>query len=122
MTTNSIVYGLFGIGAIAYGIATLLVPGMILPEAGQSVHFAHILREQGAEAIFIGLVAFWCIVSDERRPLHYCLMIFAFLLAAIHWFDYFAGHLRWMSALYTSIPFVVLLVLAVRGRRGRGFA
>ena len=111
MKINFIVYGLFGIGAIAYGIATLLVPGMILPEAGQSVHFAHILREQGAAAIFSGLMAFWCIFNYERRrSVHYCLMVFAFLLALIHWHDYFAGHLRWISALYTSVPFLVLLV------------
>lgn len=40
--------------------------------------------------------------------MHYFLMAFAFLIAAIHWFDYFAGHLP-MSPLYNS--FVVLTTI-----------
>jgi len=43
-------------------------------------------------------------------------MIFAFLLAAIHWFDYFAGNLGWLSPLYNSVPFVVLSIMAVLSR------
>jgi len=43
-------------------------------------------------------------------------MVFAFLLAAIHWFDYFNGDLRWISPVYNSVPFAVLLVMAVFGR------
>lgn len=118
MKINCIVYGLFGIGAIAYGTANLLAPGIMLSEAGQSIHFAHILREQGASAIFIGLMAFWCIFNYERRrSVHYCLLVFAFLLAGIHWHDYLAGHLPWMSPLYTSVPFLVLLVMAFFSRR-----
>ncbi len=114
---NLIVYGLFGAGAILYGTTALLFPAVLESNAAQSFRFAHILREQGAAAIFIGLMAFWCILNYERRGgVHYCLMVFAFLLAAIHWFDYFAGHLPWMSPLYNSVPFLVLLIMAVLSR------
>src|SRR5438309_8137739 len=112
------VYGLLGTVAILYGAAALLIPPVLVPEAAQSFPVRHILREQGAAAIFIGLMAFWCIFNYERRrSVHYCLMVFTFLLALIHWRDYFAGHLRWISALYTSVPFLVLLVMAVFSRR-----
>jgi hypothetical protein len=49
--------------------------------------------------------------------MHYLLMAFAFLIAAIRWFDYFAGHLPWMSPLYNSVPFIVLTTGAVVSRR-----
>ena len=114
---NSIIYGLFGAGAIVYGVATLFSPSVLVSEASQSFHLAHILREQGAAAIFIGLMAFWCIFNYERRRgVHYFLMVLTLLLAAIHWWDYFAGHLPWMSPLYNSVPFAVLLAMAALDR------
>jgi len=115
--TNSVIYGLFGAGAILYGAAALLFPAVLESNAAQSFRFAHILREQGAAAIFIGLMAFWCVFDYERRTgVHCCLMVFTFLLAAIHWCDYFAGHLSWMSPLYNSVPFLVLLTMAALDR------
>ena len=115
---NSVIYGLFGSGAILYGAAALLSPVVLESNAAQSFRFAHILREQGAAAIFIGLMAFWCIFNYERRRVvHYCLMVFVFFLAAIHWWDFFAGHLPWMSPLYNTVPFLVLLTMAALDRR-----
>src|SRR2546426_10599440 len=102
---NSIIYGLFGAGAILYGVVALLAPASLAPEAARSFPVRHILREEGAAGIFVGLMALWCIFKYERRAaVHYALMVFAFLLAAIHWGDYFAGHLSWMSPLYNSVP------------------
>ena len=113
---NSVIYGLFGIGAILYGAAFLLFPD-VLESTAQSFRIAHILREQGAAAIFVGLMSFWCIFNYERRRIvHYFLMVFAFLLAVIHWHDHFAGHVRWMSAIVNTVPFVVLLIMAVLSR------
>lgn len=58
-----------------------------------------------------------CIINYERRRgFHYCLMVFTFLLAVIHWYDYLAGHLGWMSPLYNSVPFLVLLIMALFSR------
>ncbi len=110
---NSVIYGLFGIGAILYGAAFLLFPD-VLESTAQSFRIAHILREQGAAAIFVGLMSFWCIFNYERRrAVHYFLMVFAFLLAVIHWHDHFAGPLRWTSPIVNTVPFVVLLIMAV---------
>ena len=45
--------------------------------------------------------------------MHYFLIVFAFLLAAIHWFDYLSGHLNWMSPLYNTVPLIVLVLMAI---------
>jgi hypothetical protein len=115
---NQIIYGAFGALAIAYGLAALVSPATLLAEAARSFHSAHLLREQGAAGLFIGLMFLWCIFDYERRrTVHYFLMLFAFLLVAIHWFDYFSGHLPWISPVYNSVPFAVLLVMAILSRR-----
>ena len=112
--TNQVIYGLFGIGALLFGVVALFFPTMLLSETAQSFPLRHIFREEGAAAIFIGLMAFWCVFNYERRRgVHYALMVFAFLLAGIHWFDYFGGHLRWISAAYTTVPFAVLLTMTI---------
>jgi hypothetical protein len=47
---------------------------------------------------------------------HYFLIGFAFLLAAIHWFDYLNGHLNWISPLYNTVPFIVFLLMLIPAR------
>ena len=114
---NTIIYGAFGVLAMAYGLGALISPSAIAPEANQSFPVAHILREQGAAGVFIGLMVFWCVFNYERRmAVHYFLMIFAFLVAGIHWFDFFKGHLPWMSPVYNSVPFLILLLMALLNR------
>jgi uncharacterized membrane protein len=114
---NSVIYGLFGVVAIVYGVTNLLVPTFMVPEAAQSFPLYHILREQAAAALFIGLMFLWCIFNYERRAaVHYFLIVFTFLLAAIHWIDRFNGHLSWMSPIYNSVPFIVLLIMALLSR------
>jgi len=114
---NQIIYGLFGAGAILYGVAALLFQTALLSQTERSFPLTHIFREEGAAAIFVGLMSLWCVFNYERRAgVHYFLMVFAFLIAAIHWWDYFAGHLPWMSPLYNSVPFIVLTIMAVLSR------
>src|SRR2546428_8453966 len=114
---NQIVYGLFGVGAILFGVAALLFQRALLSEAQRSFPTTHIFREEGAAAIFVGLMSLWCILNYERRAsVHYFLMAFAFMIAAIHWFDYFAGHLPWTSPLIHSVLFIVLTTMAVLSR------
>jgi hypothetical protein len=114
---NQIVYGLLGGVALLYGVTNLLVPTFMVREASQSFVLSHILREQGAMATFIGCLFLWCIFNyEQRRVVHYFLIVFAFLLAAIHWFDYFNGHLNWMSPLYNTIPVLLLTVMALGSR------
>ena len=114
---NTVIYAAFGIIAIVYGSAALLFPAAIESYAVQSWRFVHILREQGAAAIFVGLMAFWCIFNYERRRVvHYFFIVLALLLAVIHWYDHFAGHMRLMSPIVNTVPFVVLLIMAVFSR------
>jgi uncharacterized membrane protein len=111
-----LVYGLYGIVAVLAGMALLLLPTVLEPEAaGKYIHF---LREQGAATIFVGLMSFWLLFHyDQRRTVHLFLTVFAFLLAAIHWFDYFGGRKPLASALINSVGFVVLLALAILSPR-----
>jgi uncharacterized membrane protein len=112
---NQIVYGIFGAGALLFGIAELLFPGLLISDA--RFPMTHLLREEGAAGIFIGLMAIWCIFNYEKRAaVHYFLIVFAFLIAAIHWFDYLTGHLNWMSPLYNTVPFIVLALMALLSR------
>jgi hypothetical protein len=114
---NLVIYGAFGTGAIVYGAAALLFPAALESNAVESWRFAHILREQGAAAIFVGLMAFWCIFNYERRRVvHYFLMVFTLLLAVIHWHDHFAGHLGLLSPIINTVPFVVVVIMAVFSR------
>jgi hypothetical protein len=114
---NTIIYGLFGALALVYGLGALIRPQAITPEASESFVVGHLLREQGAAGVFIGLMFVWCIFNEERRAaVHYFLTLFAFLVAAIHWFDFINGHLSWKSPLYNSVPFLILLLMALVNR------
>lgn len=114
---NSIIYGVFGALALVYGLGALIRPQAIAPEADQSFEVGHLLREQGAAGVFIGLMFVWCIFNEPKRTaVHYFLMLFAFLVAAIHWWDFLNGHLSWKSPLYNTVPFLILLLMAVVNR------
>lgn len=115
---NKIIYALFGAGALAYGVVNLLFPTFLVREAAHSFVLSHIVREQAAAAVFIGLMSLWCVFNYERRTtVHYFLILFAFLLAAIHWVDYLTGHLNWMSPLYNSVPLIVLASMALAAKK-----
>jgi hypothetical protein len=107
-----LVYGLYGTVTALLGMALLLFPTMLEPEA--SIKSIHLLREQGAATVFVGLMSFWLLFHyDQRRTVHLLLTGFSFLLAGIHWFDYFGGRKPLASALLNSVGFVVLLALAI---------
>jgi hypothetical protein len=115
-----VVYALLGAVAILYGAVNVLFPTFMVPEAAHSFVLSHIFREQAAAAIFVGCMFLWCIFNYERRtPVHLFLTGFAFLLAAIHWFDYLSGHLGWASPLYNTVPFLGLLIMALLNRRAQ---
>jgi uncharacterized membrane protein len=112
--TNQIIYGLFGAGAILIGVVSLMFQGLLISEAHRTIELSHILREGGAAGIFVGLMSIWCIFNYERRAaVHYFLIVFAFLMAAIHWFDYFTGHRQLISPLINSVPMIVLAVMTI---------
>ena len=90
---------------------------MLTSEAERAVPLIHILREAGAAGIFIGLMSIWCIFNYEKRTaVHYFLVVYAFLMAAIHWFEYLTGHRQLMSPLLNSVPFVVFVLMVMFSR------
>lgn len=111
-TLTQTIYGVFGTLAIALSALALIQPAAILSTEADSPLMAHLIREQGAEGVFIGLMAFWCLFNfDGRRPVHLALVVFAALFAAIHWAEYFHGRRTIISPLGNSLPFLALFVV-----------
>jgi len=114
---NCIFYGLFGGGALLIGITGLLSPALAVGEAADNSLVSHLVREEAASAVFIGGMLLWCIFNYKRRKVvHYFLIVFTFLLAAIHWFDYLQGHKNWMYPIINSVPVLVLTTMAILSR------
>jgi hypothetical protein len=108
-----VVYALIGALGVILGITALLMPALALPPDAYSPVTAHLVREQGAEGVFIGLMAFWCLTHfEQRRPVHYALLLFSALFASIHWAEYFANRRHLMSPLVNSAPFLLLSATA----------
>ena len=104
------VYGVFGTLAIGLGILALFQPALALPSDARSALTAHLIREQGAEGVFIGLMAFWCLFHFEaRRPVHFALLLFTALFAAIHWAEYLHARRQLASPVLNSLPFLAFL-------------
>jgi hypothetical protein len=103
--------------AILLGVTVLLFPSVLTSEAERTGPLIHILREEGAAGIFIGLMSIWCIFNYEKRnPVHYFLIVYALLMAAIHWFEYLTGNRRLMSPLLNTVPFAVFVLMALLSR------
>ena len=104
------VYGIFGTLAMGLGILALFNPAVALPSEAYSPLTAHLIREQGAQGVFIGLMAFFCLFHfDARRPVHLTLLVFTALFAVIHWAEYFQARRQISSPLVNSLPFLVFL-------------
>ncbi|MGI9066724.1 MAG: hypothetical protein ACR2HX_10005 [Pyrinomonadaceae bacterium] len=109
---NLLVYGIYGIVALLVGVTALLFPARLEPDAPSRL--IHILREGGAASVFVGLMSFWLLFHyDQRRTVHLLLTVFAFLIAGIHWFDYFGGRKPLASSLLNSVGFAALSALAI---------
>jgi hypothetical protein len=106
-------YGVLGALAIGLGTVVLFKPALALPGVAFSPLSAHLLREQGAEGIFIGFMAFWCLFNfHNRRPVHFGLVLFTGLFAGVHWAEYLHGRRQFLSPLANSLPFLLLLFTA----------
>ncbi len=112
-TIAKLVYVVFGTLGIAAGVLALLDPSRALPADAVSPLTSHLVREQGSEGIFIGLMFFWCARHfAERRPVHFALLLFAALFAGIHWAEYFSGRRELLSPVLNSLPLLLLAVTA----------
>lgn len=107
------VYVVFGTLGVGLGIVALVRPALALPPETVSPLTAHLIQEQGAEGIFIGLMAFWCLFNlPRRRPVHIALLVFTALFAGIHWAEYLQARRGFASPLFNSIPFLAFLITA----------
>jgi len=116
------VYAAFGALATGAGVLALVDPALALPPDGVSPLTAHLVREQGAAGVCIGLIAFWCffhLESPQRRPVHLALLVFAGLFAAVHWLEYARGRRGLASPLVNSVPLAALLAIVPAGRGAR---
>ena len=112
-STTRAVYVVFGALAIGAGAAALLSPGLILSPEDLTPLASHLVREQAAGFIFIGLMFFWCVRHfDERQPVHFGLLVFTGLFAAIHWAAYLEDQRNLVSPLVNSVPGLVLALTA----------
>ena len=106
------VYAVFGALALAAGVAALIRPSVALPPDGVTPLTAHLVREQGAQGVFIGMMAIWYLFHlEERRPVHLALLVFAALFSAVHWLEYFEARRTLASPLVNSIPLLALALI-----------
>ena len=105
-----VVYGIFGALAMILGALALVKPALALPPESYSPLTAHLIREQSAGGIFIGLMALWCLFNyDDRRPVHLALVLFTALFAGIHWAEFLHGRRQLLSPILNSLPFVAFV-------------
>jgi hypothetical protein len=106
------VYIVFGTLALLAGVVALLRPAIILPDVYSHLA-AHLIREEAACFIFVGLMFFWCFFHvDERRPVHLALLAFTAIFAGIHWADYLRDLRDLRSPLVNTLPVLILAVTA----------
>ena len=110
-TATRVLYGAVALVGIVGGTATVFAPSLALPAAQSGTLASHLVREQGAGFVFIGLMAAWCAHHEPaRRPAHYAFLIFTGLLALIHWMGYLSSGHYIEAAIANSIPFVAFAI------------
>jgi hypothetical protein len=112
-------YVVFGIGAAAAGIAAVFWPALVLPPGEATGLPAHLTQEQGAGFVFIGLMCLWTVRHfDQRRPIHFALIVFTLLFAGVHLQGYLRGGVPVRAVIANFVP-VTLLVLTAPWSRPR---
>jgi hypothetical protein len=111
------VYAVFAVLAIGLSLVALADPSRALPPDAATPLTEHLVREEAAAGVFVGLMALWCLFHFEsRRPVHLALLVFAALFSAIHWLEYAHGRRGIASPLINSVPLAALLATAPYGR------
>ncbi len=109
------IYVLFGSLAVIAGLVAVVMPAFFVPPDLLSSYARHLVQEQGAGFVFIGLMFLWCVRNFERRaPVHLGLLLFTALMAGIHWAGYIGCPRSIVSPVANTIPFVLLLLTMPR--------
>jgi hypothetical protein len=113
------IYALFGTLALLAGIVALMRPTLVLPDVHSQLT-VHLIREEAACFIFVGLMFFWCLLHfAERRPVHLALLVFTAIFSGIHWADYLRDLRHLSSPLINTLPVIILAVTAPWAERHR---
>lgn len=116
-TLTLAVYAVSGVLALLAGVLGLVAPGLALPPDLTSPLTVHLIREEAAAFVFIGMMLLWCFRHFERRrPIHIGLVVFTGLFAVIHWLGYLQDGRISTSAVVNTIPFVIFVLTMPRGR------
>jgi hypothetical protein len=108
-------YAVIGIFSLIAGSAALIRPSLAVDRAASDGLVDHLVREQGAGFVFIGLMALWGLLRpDLRRGVHLALIVFAALFAVIHWYAFGLDQRNLVSPLVTSVPVTMLLATMPR--------
>jgi hypothetical protein len=109
--------------AVLVGLVALLAlikPSLVLSTESYSPFTAHLVQEQAAGGVFVGLMALWCLFHfDQRRHVHCALLVYFALFAGIHWVEYAAGRRHIASPLLNSLPLLALLAITPALRASR---
>jgi len=113
---TKVVYALLGTFALVAAAVALVWPELALPPDALPIA-RHLVREQAALFIFIGLMFFWCLTHyEQRRPVHLALLAFIIVFAGVHWLDYVSGRAGIVGPLINTIP-VALIAVTAFGRQ-----
>lgn len=114
MTTfTRFIYAVFGTAAIAGGVGGLIRPGLLGPDVAESPLMQHLVREEAAAFVFIGLMFFWCLRHfDARRPVHLALLTFTAMFGGVHWLPAFSGNWNPQSLVVNTVPALILAITA----------
>ena len=105
-TIHIVLYWILGIATLGAALFALIHP------LGKSPEEMHLGRELAAAMVFVALMFLWCARNyEQRRAVHGALIVFAVLLALVHWLDYFHGTRPLMSGVINSVLAAVLLAM-----------
>jgi hypothetical protein len=112
------VYIVLGALSLIAGVIVLVSPGVLLPPEELTPLISHLLREEAAAFVFIGLMFFWCLTHyEQRRTVHLALLVFIILFAGVHWVDYLRAGGEIISPLINTIPVVLIAATTPFSRR-----
>jgi hypothetical protein len=110
---TKLVYVVLGVFALAAAAVTLVRPEVALPPDLALPIARHLVREQAALFIFVGLMFFWCLRHyEQRRPVHLALLAFVVVFAGVHWLDYVSGRAGIVFPLINTIPVALIAATA----------
>lgn len=106
-------YWVLGVSTLLAAAVVLVRPQVILSPDAYTPLTAHLMREEAALFVFVGLMSFWCLRHfAERRPVHLAMLAFATIFAGIHLWGYLQHPDHIQSVVANALPVALLAVTA----------